>query len=1061
MTGYHFISYSPPEALDFVLKLTDALEAGPPPIEVWLDKRKLRPGDWDTQIVEAIRNCESLLFVMTIDSVKDNSVCKDEWTRALAYKKPIIPIKLHPDVELPFRLGNRQSIDFTVDFDSALARLRIYIQWLASPEGVLQAMKDRLADAERDLRRATDPQREARIRDDIAQLEQLIKQQEQVVKNPQSVAREVEKSVEKGLERERQSEKPISDELLNKFINPPPGIAPSYFQDRFVETKLIVDFLKDDSSRIMTVVGRGGIGKTAMVCRVLKSLERGQLPDDMGPLSVNGIVYLSASGSRQITAPNLYSDLNKLLPGETADRLAMLYKEPQISIEAKMRALLEALPQGCIVLLLDNFEDVIDPETRNIRDSELDQVLRALLNLPQNQVKVILTTRVIPFALTLLQPGRQKRINLDEGLGSPEAENLLRQMDADGKLGLRSAPDNLLAEARERTRGYPRALEALYAILAADRDTSLREILDDAAKLLPENVVEVLVGEAFSRLDATAQKVMQALAIYARPVAPAAIDYLLQPYLLNVNSGPVLARLVNLQLVRKEVGRYYLHPVDREYALGRVPQGKEADRDAEQALPFTQFALWHRGADYFKQVRTPRETWKRIEDLEPQLAEFELCYAGHDYARAASVLLEIDHDYLFLWGYYQLIVSLHERLKGKLADSHLEQASLSNLGNAYRRLGDSQAAQSHLEQALTIARRRGDRKSEAELLGSLGLTNADLSHYEEAINNLEQALAIDREIKDRTGEGKHLGWLGNRYFELGQLNRARKYYEEALAIARETRDRNSEGDQLSKLSNVYRRLGNTQQAITYLDQALAIARERSARAFEGWTFSGLGTCYGQLGQISQATHYFEQSLAIARSLRDRLLEGLQLGNLAELLIDEGRYEDAAQRAIESQKIGSEINSSLLGNYSNLLLALTYLYRGDLQPARDAAETSRRYDEPLNNHYVLAVTGLIALRQGDRVGAQEMFTSAVAEADAILIENTDFWVLDSKGLALSGLTLCGHREHLSTAIEAYKAARAITRDMGVVGRVLRLFDALRQADTTGILGEVRQIAGGIA
>jgi len=79
-----------------------------------------------------------------------------------------------------------------------------------------------------------------------------------------------------------------------------------------------------------------------------------------------------------------------------------------------------------------------------------------------------------------LQPGRQTRIDLDDGLASPYAENILREMDADGKVGLRDAPDALLYEARQRTRGYPRALEALFAILSADRDTTLREILDEA-----------------------------------------------------------------------------------------------------------------------------------------------------------------------------------------------------------------------------------------------------------------------------------------------------------------------------------------------------------------------------------------------------------------------------------------------------------------------------------------------------------------------------------------------------------------------------------------------------
>lgn len=40
-----------------------------------------------------------------------------------------------------------------------------------------------------------------------------------------------------------------------------------------------------------------------------------------------------------------------------------------------MRSLLEAFPHGCVVVLLDNFEDVIDPATHNIRDAELDEAL--------------------------------------------------------------------------------------------------------------------------------------------------------------------------------------------------------------------------------------------------------------------------------------------------------------------------------------------------------------------------------------------------------------------------------------------------------------------------------------------------------------------------------------------------------------------------------------------------------------------------------------------------------------------------------------------------------------
>ena len=502
MSNHHFLSYSSVDGLDFSLRLYDLLAAGPPHTRVWMDKRNLSPGrDWDTQITEAIRTCDSLLFVMTRDSVEDQSVCKNEWTRAMAYKKPIVPIRLHRDADMPFRLGSRQDIDFTGVFEPALARLRTHLAWLASPAGELQALRDRLTDAQRDLRRSTEVAQLSRIQGEISQLEADITALSQVVADPHGAERLVEESLARALERERQPHLRARATERSKFLNPPPGLAPAYFQDRQVEANLIGDFLNDASKRLMLVVGRAGIGKTALVCRLLKALELGSLPDDGGPLDVDGIVYLSAIGSHRLNVPTLLADLSKLLPEEIAQSLEGLFRDPKASTEAKVQSLLEFFPRGQVVVLLDNFEDVVEPETLATGDAELGKALQALLTLPHHAVKVILTTRVAPRDVALVQPGRQARVDLDEGLPFPYAENILRAMDADGKVGLREAPGALLGQARERTRGYPRALEALFAILSADRDTTLQEVLDDPA-LWPENVVEALVGEAFSRLDA-------------------------------------------------------------------------------------------------------------------------------------------------------------------------------------------------------------------------------------------------------------------------------------------------------------------------------------------------------------------------------------------------------------------------------------------------------------------------------------------------------------------------------------------------------------------------------
>ncbi len=129
---------------------------------------------------------------------------------------------------------------------------------------------------------------------------------------------------------------------------------------------------------------------------------------------------------------------------------------------------------------------------------EVDAALRALLEAMPHPVKVLLTTRIAPRELLLLRPERQMNVPLDAGLPSPYAEAVLRAGDPLGVLGLRDALDQRLAPACEFTRGFPRALEALTAALNADRATTLDELL---AGPPPANVVEALVGHAYSRLD--------------------------------------------------------------------------------------------------------------------------------------------------------------------------------------------------------------------------------------------------------------------------------------------------------------------------------------------------------------------------------------------------------------------------------------------------------------------------------------------------------------------------------------------------------------------------------
>jgi tetratricopeptide (TPR) repeat protein len=293
-------------------------------------------------------------------------------------------------------------------------------------------------------------------------------------------------------------------------------------------------------------------------------------------------------------------------------------------------------------------------------------------------------------------------------LGSPDAQTVLRELDDDGHLGLRDAPDELLDGLRQHTRGFPRALEAVKAILDGDHTLTPQDLLDRTRRLPEDQVVQVLVGEAYELLDGPARQVMQALAVYPAPVSATGVEFLLRPVNPTIDAAPILTRLVRRQLARFQDRRYFLHPLDREYARSQVPPGSPGDSPAA----FTLTGLRARAAEYYAQIRTPRESWRSLEDVRPQLAEFELRCDTGDYDTAAAVLADIDEDYLQVWGHYRTLVELNQRIHQRITDPFLNGRHLVRLANCYSRLGDYQQAIDLHAKVLAMTQQAGDRAHE-------------------------------------------------------------------------------------------------------------------------------------------------------------------------------------------------------------------------------------------------------------------------------------------------------------------------------------------------------------
>jgi len=717
-----------------------------------------------------------------------------------------------------------------------------------------------------------------------------------------------------------------------RVVNLRPLDVTHTFKNRAHEMRELCEHLADSSVRFVSVVGRAGMGKTALVSRVLGDLELGVLPVPGGDkdLLIAGILYLNARYTG-LTLERIYSDVGRMLGEPAASRLATHWAS-DAPLTIKVEYLMEAMQDGLYLILLDNLEDELT-EDGTIEEEGLHLFVERCLTQPGGSRLIVTSREQIKIAAAALHGARS--IYLREGLPEDEAIALLRDLDPQGELRLRDAPEDDLRHAAQLTQGIPRAVEILAGILHADPAASLTELLGDK-QLFGEQVVEQLVGEGYRRLGEGERRVMEALAVFDRPVQETAIAYLLHPWFPGLDVRARLRRLARGYFVgiNRVTGEYGLHPLDREYAYRQIPDLSCGD---EEPIAFHRRNLELRAANFYASIRRGTSDWRSIDDLAPQLAEFEHRIRAGNYDDACQVLDAIDFDYLFLWGHYTRLVEMREKLLGRLEDSSLRATNLLCLGRAYRVLGQVDRAIRLYNEALITAREAGNRWAEEEILGSLGVAYGGLGEYERAIQLHKGALAIAREIGDREGEIRHLGNLGSACNALGNIDQAINLLEEALSIAQRTGDSRGGTMRLLSLGWAYHDLGQVERSIKFYEEALAISRKTGHRLAEWRLLAGLGHAYYDLGQFEVAVKFCEEALIVTRGIGEREGESLCLSELGWTLLAIGELSEAHRNYVDALTLGIPQTS-----YQQALeLGIVLLHRHD-QAAGDAfADTITR------------------------------------------------------------------------------------------------------------------------
>lgn len=688
--------------------------------------------------------------------------------------------------------------------------------------------------------------------------------------------------------------------------------ATRLFKTRDPQQEEVGQALANPSTRVVSVVGRAGIGKTTLASKVLNDLEQGRWPHTDDKKSVDGIVYLSTQSPSGISFAKLFLECGRMLGGKKKATLDAVFANQGLKTEEKARRLLEAMEGGLYVILLDDIEDLLD-ENNRFKDPELRAFFESSLR-ASDGTRLLVTSRVaLSFPVGHVQDDRQ--IELNEGLSEKDAIAMLRELDPSGRAGLLKAKAKELRGAVKRVCGVPRALELIASNMIQNRLTGLDKILDRFYEA--EEVVGLLFKQGYDQLDSNERKAMEALSVFGCSVPPPAVQFILNRTAPGVDALEVLKRLLNFYMANmdgKNGKNVSLHPLDREYVYNTLPVEGDCSRRILERL----------AAEYYKQQRKPRGEWMTIDDVQPHLREFEHRLKAEDYNEASAALSEIDVDFL-IWrgGQAQRALNMREKLEGKLTVDRERMHQDHALGNIRQILGPLSDSFDYFANVIKLATQLGDKEIECRATSSIGESHRRLGQLDKAIEYLEQGVEMAGKLDDVKKHSLGLLGLGLACIYKGDIRAGIAHANRLIEISKRANDKMSEAQAYDCFSLAYLTLGRLEETIAISDNALAVYAKVNERNGAMYVLNVRGMAYLGLGleKLSKGIDALGQARRMAHDDNYPRLEGFCLFNLACAYRKQGESAKAFQAANEASEILAEVQAAEAAAASALAKAI--------------------------------------------------------------------------------------------------------------------------------------------
>ncbi len=665
------------------------------------------------------------------------------------------------------------------------------------------------------------------------------------------------------------------------------------------------------NTRLLTLTGAGGCGKTRLALRVAADLLP-QYPDGVW--------------------------LVELAPASTPDMVGQLAAEALSIREQANRALLdtiiERLRSKRLLLVLDNCEHLLDTCAtfaaallKNCSQLQVLATSREALGVSGERIRQVLPLETPASAARTLS-----------SLAQCEAVRLFteRAIAVQPRFVLTEGTAPAVAQICRDVEGIPLAIElaaarmsTLSAAQIADRLRESFELLSHSRRTAQPHhqTLRATIDWSHALLREAEQSFFHSSSVFVGGFDLEAAENICGGE--GITRGQILDLLT--QLVEKSLvlageqggaTRYRILEPIRHYALDRLQESG--------AMP----AVQQQYLRYF--LRLAEEAEPRMLGPEQLIASEQL---AAEYANLLAALawaaendpesaLKLANALGWFWEFRGYLAQGREWFRRIIAHSPVELESLR--GEAYVRegrlacwQGEYEAADALTEEGMRLCERSGNGRWLGMALNNLGGVAAYRGDINRAEMWLEKSLSVGKDDDDLVW--RSLGDLSLVAMSRGEYERARELIEEAVGRLRQTgidRETPHEACRMLQqaLGEVELALGNMDKAATHYEQALAITRKfGNKRAMVG-ALDGLGKIAFERGNFADARASYEQALEVAEELGHKSDYAIVLHiDLAELAAEERKFEEAHRLCINSLQ-----NSQEVGDIESTVAALSTL-----------------------------------------------------------------------------------------------------------------------------------------